>query len=96
MKISSPVGRLMPVLCLLALVTTLSLSTANRKVAAGTFSCALPSQCNEDATCSGDYYSRSGCSITCYRQVPNGGGLIESTSSATCSRVRSGPGGTLE
>lgn len=93
MKTSIRRGRLMKILGLLALVLLLSAIAINKRVAA--YSCALPGSCNDDASCTGDYYTRSGCSITCYRNVPNGGGQITVTSSATCSAVK-GPGGIGE
>lgn len=66
---------------LVVLVLSLGLTT---KDAAG-FSCALPNTCLPDASCSGTYYTRSGCSIQCYNECPGGGGQLCPAGSATCS-----------
>lgn len=75
---------------LVMLAMSLGVST---KDASG-FSCALPNQCLNDASCSGQYYTRSGCSIQCYNDC-GGGGQICPGPSATCSTA-GGPGGFLD
>jgi hypothetical protein len=78
------------------LVVSLQL-TATLVTRATVFNCSTDSvKCSTQSTCTGDSYTRAGCSIQCYKDVLNveQPGQMEATGSATCGQpVTGGPGG---
>ena len=87
--------RRMTIIVTLVLLAMAALSGAidnrNRTLAAD-YSCRNGTTCPGQAQCSGQYFSRAGCAITCYREtgVP---GEIVSNGSANCSPPNGGGSG---
>lgn len=77
------------------LVVTLQL-TATLVTRATVFNCSTDSvKCSTQSTCTGDSYTRNGCSIQCYKDVQNleQPGQMEATGSALCGQPVTGGGG---
>ena len=72
------------VLCLATLAFLFSAANTNT-VSALVAHCNQQS-CNDDATCTGDFFSSSGCSVQCYRNVQGQPGQIQASSGGSCSQ----------
>lgn len=78
------------------LVVTFPLAASFVTTRATEFECSTDNfKCTSQASCTGDLYTRSNCSLQCYRNVPNQTqpGQIEPTSNASCGTLVSGGGG---
>lgn len=81
---------------LTALLVVILQLTATLVTRATVFNCSTDSvKCSTQSTCTGDSYTRNGCSIQCYKDVQNieQPGQIEATGSATCGQPVTGGGG---